>query len=441
MNLYTICILTTALLITSCGTSKKTASMPINPNNNPTTTITPAVMPTPQGIKDPLLQEILFKDPFVKNILENPATYQAQILYTKIDRTADNTPTYTNYSYHADANFYFYPASMVKMPIAFLALQKIKELNNKGIAITKDMTMLTIADDPSQTNVYNDPTAQDGRPTIAQYIKKIFLVSDNDAYNRLYEFLGQEYINTTLHKMGYKNTEILHRLSLPLSVALNKKTNIIKFVDTNGTTIYTQAAQENKKKYSKRIDLRGMGYIKAGEVVNEPFDFSAKNKFPLQDMHDILSAVVLPSSVYRKNNFNITPEDVQFLRQYMCMLPRQSNFPNYPSPEYYDDYVKFNLYGSTKQVIPNNIRIFNKVGDAYGYYTDAAYIVDFNTNTEFLLSITIYANQDQIFNDDVYQMQTIAMPFMKKCGELIYNYETKRPKKIKPILEEYKLNE
>ncbi len=54
--------------------------------------------------------------------------------------------------------------------------------------------MITEAEDENQTRVYNDPTTEDGRPTVAHYIKKILLVSDNDAFNRLYEFLGQEYI-------------------------------------------------------------------------------------------------------------------------------------------------------------------------------------------------------------------------------------------------------
>ena len=77
--------------------------------------------------------------------------------------------------------------------------------------------MITEADEDGQTAVYNDPTSADGRPTIAHYIKKILLVSDNDAFNRLYEFLGQEYINNTLHKMGYEDVQIIHRLEISLN--------------------------------------------------------------------------------------------------------------------------------------------------------------------------------------------------------------------------------
>ena len=94
------------------------------------------------------------------------------------------------------------------------------------------------------------------------------------------------------------------------------------------------------------------------------------------------------------------------------------------------------MYGSQKNAsIPSNIKIFNKVGDAYGYFTDASYIIDFKNNVEFVLSITIYANKDGVFNDDKYEMETIALPFMKRVGELIYDYENKRTKNFVNLAE------
>jgi hypothetical protein len=130
-----------------------------------------------------------------------------------------------------------------------------------------------------------------------------------------------------------------------------------------------------------------------------------------------------------KNRFNITEYDRKFLLQYISQLPSQSTYPSYNTKEFYDAYVKFNLFGGQKEaVIPSNIKVFNKVGDAYGYFTDASYIVDFKNNVEFVLSITIYANKDGIFNDDKYEMETIALPFMKRVGEILYEYETKRTK-------------
>src|SRR5215203_2725993 len=95
-----------------------------------------------------------------------------------------------------------------------------------------------------QTAVNSDPSAADGRPTIALYIKKILLVSDNDAYNRLYEFLGQEYINNTLHKMGYEDVQILHRLQLPLSEEENRLTNPVTFYDSTGKIVYEKPGEK-----------------------------------------------------------------------------------------------------------------------------------------------------------------------------------------------------
>ncbi|GIT57284.1 MAG: hypothetical protein Ct9H300mP18_07130 [Candidatus Neomarinimicrobiota bacterium] len=44
-------------------------------------------------------------------------------------------------------------------------------------------------------SVYNDTSSETGNASIAHYIKKIFVVSDDNAFNRIYEFLGQDYFN------------------------------------------------------------------------------------------------------------------------------------------------------------------------------------------------------------------------------------------------------
>ena len=145
-------------------------------------------------------------------------------------------PEFTDHYFNVNDSSYFYPASTVKLPVAILALQKLNELKITGL--DKNSTMITEADHSGQTEVYNDPSSPDGRPTIEHYIKKILLVSDNDAFNRLYEFLGQEYINNTLHKMGYKEVQIIHRLDISLTEDENRHTNPVRFFDTSGKLIY-----------------------------------------------------------------------------------------------------------------------------------------------------------------------------------------------------------
>src|SRR5436190_6622745 len=112
--------------------------------------------------------------------------------------------------------------------------------------------MISEAGYSGQTEVYNDPSTPDGRPTIEHYIKKILLVSDNDAFNRLYEFLGQEYINNSLHKMGYDDIQIIHRLDISLSEQQNRQTNPVKFIDRKSNIIYDQQLADSKLIYANR---------------------------------------------------------------------------------------------------------------------------------------------------------------------------------------------
>ena len=73
------------------------------------------------------------------------------------------------------------------------------------------------------------------------------MVSDNDAFNRLYEMMGQEYINDKLHKMGYADAEILHHLEVSMTPDENRHTNPIGFYDADGKILYKQPMLFNEK--------------------------------------------------------------------------------------------------------------------------------------------------------------------------------------------------
>ena len=44
----------------------------------------------------------------------------------------------------------------------------------------------------------------------------------------------------------------------------------------------------------------------------------------------------------------------------------ESDYPNYDYDNYYESYVKFFMFGDNQSPMPDNIRIYNKVGEAYG---------------------------------------------------------------------------
>ena len=378
------------------------------------------------------LTDILKQYPYFDSLLRQRDEMNVQIIYTRIDRKENNEPVFTDFYFNNDPGNYFYPASTVKLPVAILALQKLYELNIPGL--DKNTTMITGADGEKQTGVLYDSSVADTRPTIAHYIKKILLISDNDAFNRLYEFLGQEYINTSLHKLGYGDIEIIHRLSVSLTDEQNRRTNPVTFTNSAGVILYEQPAMVSKWATQERNIKLGKGYMQGDELVNEPFDFSHKNKMLLQSLHAIVRTVMFPDAVPPAQRFNLAKEDYDFLRLYMSMRPGESISPAYPEPEYWDNYIKMIYYGSEKTIPDDNIRIFNKTGTAYGFLIDAAYIADYRNKIEFMISAVIYCNSDGIFNDDKYDYDTVGHPFFKNLGRVIYDHELKRKRKYEPDL-------
>ena len=169
----------------------------------------------------------------------------------------------------------------------------------------------------------------------------------------------------------------------------------------------------------------------AGKIVNEPFNFTAKNYISLQNLHDILKTVLFPESVPAHQRFDLTEADYQFLYKYMSMTPKTSDYPKYDKP---DGYVKFFMYGGDAPTIPDHLKIFNKVGDAYGYLTDVAYIIDTKNNIEFMVAATIHVNDNRIYNDGVYEYEGVGFPFFRELGKLIYQHNLKRKKAFRSDL-------
>lgn len=379
----------------------------------------------------PIIQELLEKHPvYFGKLLKQWNLRNIQIIYTQIDRDENNNPQFTDHSFYPDSIRYFYPASTVKLPTAILTLQKLNELNIEGV--DRHTAMITEADYSGQTPTFNDPQSPNGRPTISNYIRKIFLVSDNDAFNRLYEFLGQQYLNDELHKRGYDSTQIIHRLEISLSPDENRHTNPVKFLDGVGNILYSQPLQNNQRPFDERNEKLGEAYYKNGELIKTPMDFSLKNRLSLADLHHILRSAIFPANVPENQRFNLKEDDYNFLYRYMSATPSESVYPSYDAENYWNAYVKFLLFGSGKTPVPPGIRVFNKVGDAYGQLIDAAYIVDFKNNVEFFLSAAINCNTNNILNDDVYDYNTIGFPFMKHLGEVIYQYELQRERAVVP---------
>ncbi|HTN05211.1 serine hydrolase [Agriterribacter sp.] len=391
---------------------------------------------------DAWLSELLHRNASgaLLHILNNSDSFQYQLIYTQINRNKHNTPSFKHFYLHVDKTRYFNPASTVKMPVAFLALEKLNKMNKPGV--NKCTPMLTDSAYSGQTTVLGDSSSENGLPSIAHYIKKIFLVSDNDAYNRLYEFIGQKTINERLWQMGYTDFRVTRRF-VPATEEENRHTNPIRFINAAGETLYVQPAAYSNLEFdfSKRILVGRAHYNRADSLIHAPMDFTTHNNAPLEDLQQILQSVFFPASVPAHQRFDLTENDYRFLYEYMSKLPAESKCPQYDTTEFFDSYTKFFMFKSGKTPIPSNIKVFNKTGWSYGFLTDIAYIVDFKNKVECMLSGTIYVNRDGILNDDAYEYEELGYPFFKEVGNIIYKHELERKRMFVPDLKNFDIKE
>lgn len=375
--------------------------------------------------------------PVLKKVLEDSSKYQVQILYTQIDRNEHGNPLFSEHSFNLDDNRYFYPASTVKLPIALLALEWLEEQNIEGL--TLETTMLTDSVRPSQIPSLVDTTSQNGLPSIGHYIKKILLVSDNEASNRLYELLGMDYINRKLSEKGLNHTVITQRLSFPISPEENRHFNPVRFVDNSGKVLLELPARISDSAYVVPGNPKiGKAFYRNDSLIQGGMDFSYKNQFALSDLHGVIKRVNFPEAFLGDERFNLSEEHRSFVLKYMGMLPRESDFPKYDSAEFYDGYSKFFKFGASKNPIPKQFRIFNKTGWSYGFLIDGSYFVDFESGVEFLVSAVVYVNEDEILNDNNYEFEEIGKPFFAELGEYLYQMELNREKQISPDLSRFR---
>jgi len=353
---------------------------------------------------NPLQVALSSENPNIKRVMDSVTPYELQIRYTQIDRKNDSV-YFTDYGFQVDKHDYFYPASTVKFPIAVLALEKLNEIDT----LNRD-TRFYVEGDSIET-------------TFAKAVSEIFAVSDNHANNRLVEFLGQDAINERLRKKGIDPVRIAHRLGYhsddvatkPLVIYLNDSTTA-----TFEGTINTAARPLQLNKIRK-----GVGFMEEDSLRKGPFDFSLKNYYPIDAQHGVLKRVIFPGNFLEEERFQLSDSQREYLLKSMYTLPRDVGY----DPEtYYDGYCKFFLYGDTKERIPEHIKIYNKVGFAYGTLTDCAYIVDSQNGVEFLLTATILVNKDGIFNDNAYEYDEIGIPFLAELGRSLYDFELKRKK-------------
>lgn len=341
--------------------------------------------------------------PALKNVLDHPEIYQYQLIYTEITRNSSNQPVFRHQYLNVSDSLYFNPASMVKFPVALMAMEKMDSLRSLGI---NPLTLLK--------------TDSSAPKSLLELVREAMIVSDNVAYNKLFQFLGQEAINVRLQEMGYTGSRITRRF-IPLTPEQHRVTEAVQLLTSDGRLLLELPAKKSAFPFdfSRRILVGNAHYNWSDSLVQEPFDFTTHNRMPLRDMQQVLQSFLFPSSVPEHQRFHLSDETRKLMLDAISELPSESRFPVFDTTEFFDSYSKFFLFRDGKRKVPDHIRIFNKTGWSYGYLIDVAYILDKSSKREFMLSGVIYVNSDGILNDNRYEYDSIGYPFFREIGEIL----------------------
>lgn len=347
---------------------------------------------------NPLKETLKTQTGIINQVMQNPEEYEVQIIYSQIKRAANGKVSFIDFKYNVDSKNYFYPASTVKFPITVMALEKLDAIPNTSVNST-----FSIGEEATQWK-------------FSEEVSKLFAVSDNEASNHLFEFIGFDDLNNGMKNKGLSPFRITHRLS-----TANSGSRVIKPITLykdDGSVVKFPSIQTKAFVPLKLNGIqKGNGYLEGEQIIQKPFDFSSKNYYPLETLHNTLKRIVFPDAFKENERFKLSEKSREFILFSMQNLPRNAG---YDPKEYFDGYCKFFMFGDTKESIPDYIKIYNKVGEAYGTLTDCAYIVDSKNNIEFLVSATILVNKNKIFNDGIYEYDSIGFPFLAELGRQLH---------------------
>ncbi|MEM9026277.1 MAG: serine hydrolase [Verrucomicrobiota bacterium] len=369
------------------------------------------------AVANPLESLSKSKVPALQKVFGDIEKFQPQILYTTIKRgNSGKIIALKTHSFNVDPDRYFYPASTIKLPAAILALEFLNK-KSESISLSRNTRYEIFGTELNE--IYPDPLERTS--AIAIDIEKIAVISGNMAFNRLYDLIGPDTIESRLQELGLRRPRMSHRLAISLAPELNRTLLGFHFEGIDRSLL---AERRLPDRDYLPIETIGRGYLSRGEFVQKPFPVHRRNFIGLTDLHETLLGLVLGDQYNALPQFEITNDQRSYLKSVFSRLPRESVILAKEDQEKPDNYVKFLVYGDRPdELIPDSITIINKIGQAYGFLTDTAYIMDEAAGIEFGLSATVFVNENLIFNDNQYEYDQIGLPFLGELGRQVLELE------------------
>ncbi len=336
-------------------------------------------------------------------IVDAPERFRLQIEYAYPMHNKRDSADWAFESFRRGAEWTA-PASMVKVPMAIFTLLKMAQL---GLPRTARLKVIN----PPSCAAQADELA--GLEEIERTLIRMLVGSDNGAYNRLYEFVGGYRVPSLLKRFGFPNAKLQARLGT-CNPAENARSRGVVVADASGRVLWqdllTHPITISAPAAAMPSCKVGRAYLDIDQSrINAPKDFKFSNHWTIADAHALTLAI---AGAHTHPLIDaLQPADLAFLRKTMRTLPREAGFAE---AEYPDSWGKFLLHGDKKSRMSSRVTSTNKIGQAYGFLLDSAWLED--TKHQCALSAAIYVNSDGVLNDDLYEYDDLGLPFLAELG-------------------------
>ncbi|MEO1129009.1 MAG: serine hydrolase [Planctomycetota bacterium] len=385
---------------------------------------------------------ILDSSPTLRGIAAEPERYRLQIHIAEIVQH-DGTPSLRRFAYREDAERW-YPASTIKLCAAVAALQHIASLQATHGPVINTDTPMTYAPlfDGEQSESHDATNVETGRLTVRHDVRQSIIASDNAAFNRLYEFAGQDNVNRSMREAGLASAHIVHRLAEARSAQQNRMAPGITLGD-DPPALHINPRTTGVLEPPKILATLpgapdhpiGRAHVGRGGVqIGAPMALRGKNFIRLRDLLNLVAMIVRPDIDLGLPGIELLDEHRALLIAAMTDDPSASGNPRFDPERFDDDWPHFFRPGLERIAPKSEWRVSNKIGLAYGFSSEAAFIEHLPTRKAFLLAACIYTNDNATLNDGIYEydlahraLADIAEATARQLVGELGRYETRAP--------------
>jgi hypothetical protein len=385
--------------------------------SSPSAEVSPA-LPVPAAATDAWIPERIAELPRRwHGIHARAAALRLQIIVTELPVGG----AAVTHRYRVDEE-YVYPASAIKLFGTVAMLLRLQELRGGGAEPTLDTPLGVCRSRTRPCGPTPDASnTRTGVATLGHELRKVHLVSDNDAFNRIYDFVGHRELNETWWRLGLDRVRVTHRMfEAPDPVRSRTTPRMLLFVSRASAVEIPARTSDLAPAPPELPGLQvGTAWLDAGRArVEGGFDFTTRNFASVEDLHALLLAVVVPERGLGPG-LAIAPQDRAVLLEAMTQLPAESEVPRYDDPALEPRRFKPLLPGVERVLPAAAVRYVNKGGRAYGFLVENAYIEDRRTGAAIAVTVAVFCDGDGVLNDDHYDYDGIGWPLLADLGEVL----------------------